>query len=258
MFFCVVALGSFATISSTPAEAQKQSKQLQKLLALTPADFQRTATLKDDSLDTVAQISTEPGFQEKRGLLKIVWNDNFLRAFIDKKTGATVFQVYQYISYQGSWHFYDTANFETPDGPQSVQVTVINRNVNSCSAYLGCSFTEHVGFEAPESLLRAIAAQYSTNPSMIWRFKFGSKAGGDWKDGMVASEVAGLLAAVDQYRSARRLPATTPPISQQIVEAAPAVAAPAENAASAPPTSLPPPVASTAKKRPTITCVTCN
>jgi hypothetical protein len=130
---------------------------------MTPGDFQRTATLKDDPLDTTAQISTQPGFEEKRGLLKFVWYDNFLRAFIDKKTGATQFQVYQYISHGGSWRFYQSANYEAPNGPESQPVTVINRSVDSCSTY-GCSYTEHIGFEVPEVLLRWVAARYTSQP----------------------------------------------------------------------------------------------
>jgi hypothetical protein len=249
-------LAAMAIVSAGPAVAQKPSKQLQRLLALTPADFQRTATLKDDSLDTVAQISTEPGFQEKRGLLKIVWNDNFLRAFIDKKTGATVFQVYQYISYQGSWHFYTTANFETPSGPESIPVTVINRNVNSCSAYLGCSFTEHIGFEVPENLLRSVAAQYAAKPDMIWRFKFGSQAGGDWQDGMVAAEVVGLLAAVDQYRATHRLSPTVEPTHTVVAGLVPTT--PAGPPAQATELPKPTPAPAPTKKRSPITCMTCN
>lgn len=241
-----------ATLLATPTAAQKLTKQAQQLMALTPADFQRTATLKDDPLDTTAQISTEPGFQEKRGLLKFVSYDNFLRAFIDKKTGRTDFQVYQYINYGGSWRFYQTANFETPAGPESKQVTVISRDVGSCSTY-GCSFTEHIGFDVAEDLLRSIAAGYAAAPGSVWRFKFGSKAGGDWQDGMATAEVAGLLAAVDIYRASRGLPARpiAPPAAQPT---APAIAQAAPLEPPPEPAAPPPPK----KKRPAITCMTCN
>jgi len=67
------------------------------LLSLTMEHFRDTATVKDDALGTVATISTQNGYQEKRGLLRIVWNDTFLRGFIDKATGRRTFQVYQLI-----------------------------------------------------------------------------------------------------------------------------------------------------------------
>jgi hypothetical protein len=221
---------------------------------MTPADFQRTATLKDDPLDTTAIVSTQPGFEEKRGLLKLVWNDNFLRAFIDKKTGATQFQVYQYISYGGSWRFYHTANYEAPNGPESQPVTVIDRSVDSCSTY-GCSFTEHIGFDVPEALLRWVAARYTAQPGSIWRFKIGSKAGGDWQDGMATAEVAGLLAAVDQFRAARGLTAVpeTPQLAQPAEPPPPAPIAEAKPQPAPAPTPTAP-----KKKRPAVSCITCN
>src|SRR5688572_24936241 len=94
---------TLAALVSIPAvaAAEKLSKQVQQLLAMSPADFQRSVSLQDDALDTVAQFSSEKGFQEKRGLLKFQWYDNFLRAFVDKKTGRTEFQVYQWITYSG-------------------------------------------------------------------------------------------------------------------------------------------------------------
>jgi hypothetical protein len=200
---CAVILSALAPVP-TAAAAQKQSKLVQQLLAMSPADFQQRITLKDDGLDTVARLSSENGFQEKRGLLKFQSYDNFLRAFVDKKTGRTEFQIYQWITYGGDWRFYDTVNFETPAGPDSKQLTVIDRDVTGCSQY-GCSFAEHVGFEVDERLLRQIAARANSPTEPIWRFKFGSKSGQEWQDGMSAAEVAGFLAAVDSYRIARGL-----------------------------------------------------
>jgi len=194
-------------ISAQPASAKpddKPSKQVLRALSLTPEHFQATSTLKDDSLETVATITTLAGFQYKRGLLKIVHDDNFLRAFIDKKSGETRFQLYQIISYGGSWRFYSTANYETLEGPKSVDLTVVDRDV-SCSRY-GCSYTEHVAFDVEGSLLRTVAEKYRPNEEIVWRFKFKSKAGTEWPDGLLPAEAAGLLAAVDAYKRAQVLP----------------------------------------------------
>ncbi len=129
-------------LTVTGCATNSREAQIQTAINLTPEHFKNTATLKDDSLDTIATITTVNGFQEKRGLLSIVWDDNFLRAHINKKTGQTSFQVYQSIYYQGSgWNFYQTANFETPSGPKSVSATIINRDVdckNSLYKSFGC------------------------------------------------------------------------------------------------------------------------
>ncbi|HJV28862.1 MAG TPA: hypothetical protein VJ673_24515 [Aromatoleum sp.] len=185
-----------------------QQAQYQTAISLTREHFRSTATIKDDPLDTIATINTANGFKEKRGLLGIVWDDNFLRAFIDKKSGKTTFQVYQVIYYQGSgWNFYQSVNFETPNGPVSVPVTVIDRSVEcSGSRYGGCTYTEHIGFDLDESLLRTIAAGYQAGQPVAWKFKFNAKSGAEYRDGMLPAEIAGILDAVDGYRARRGLP----------------------------------------------------
>ena len=66
-------------------KATALAAQSRQLLAMTPQDFEKSASIKDDALEVVATITTGPGFKEKHGLLGLVGSDNFLRAFIDKK-----------------------------------------------------------------------------------------------------------------------------------------------------------------------------
>lgn len=195
------AMALLLALALTGCATTTREAQIQTALSLTKEHFKNTAMVKDDSLDTVATITTVNGFQEKRGLLGIVWDDNFLRAFIDKKTGKTSFQLYQVIYYQGSgWNFYQTVNFETPSGPQSKPVTVISRDVDCTgSRYSGCTYVEHVAFDVDESLLRTIAVNYSPGQRAGWKFKFTAKSGKDYNDGMLPAEIAGLLDKVDEY-----------------------------------------------------------
>jgi hypothetical protein len=182
------------------AMASRES-QLQTALSLTKEHFKNTASLKDDSLDTVATITTINGFQERRGLLGIVWDDNFLRAFIEKKSGKLTFQVYQVITYQGDgWKTFQSVNFETPNGPQSKPLIAIKHNVDCTgSRYSGCTFVEHVAFDVDENLLRIIARNYSPGQPVAWKFKLNAKSGEDYNDGILPAEVAGLLERVDEY-----------------------------------------------------------
>lgn len=194
--------------SAAAEKPKKIPKQMQKLLAMTPDEFAACADLSDDSLDIIAKITTAPCFKETRGLLKIVWNDNFLRAHIDKKTGKATYQLYQYIGYEGDWRFYQTVNYETPNGPRSERVDQISRDVVGCSGArygAGCTLSEHVAFSVDEDLLRTIAARWQPGAQSVWRFKFGAKAFQDWQDGLSSAEVAGLLLAVDRYRAAKGL-----------------------------------------------------
>jgi hypothetical protein len=203
----LVAIVAIATVFAGCAASNREA-QVQTAINLTKEHFRSTATLKDDALDTVATISTVNGLQEKRGLLGIVWDDNFLRAFVDKKSGRTTIQLYQVIYYQGSgWNFYQTVNFETPDGPESRPVTIIKRDVDcSGSRYSGCTYVEHVAFDVDEKLLRFIAERYQPGQRAGWKFKFSAKSGKEYNDGMLPAEIAGFLEALDGYRSARALP----------------------------------------------------
>lgn len=193
---------AFAATGCATKEAQ-----IRKAENLSKEHFKNTATLEDDSLETVARITTVNGFAEKRGMLGIVWDDNFLRTFIDKDSGSTSFQLYQVIYYQGSgWNFYQTANYETPSGPQSKPVTVIKQDVQCTgSRYGGCTYVEHVAFDVEEGVLRAVAANYAPGRRAGWSFKFRAKSGNTYNDGMLAAEIAGLLDAVDEYRKRKSL-----------------------------------------------------
>jgi hypothetical protein len=187
--------------------------------------FRDTATVKDDALDTVATISTQNGYQEKRGLLRIVWNDTFLRGFIDKATGRRTFQVYQLISYKSAgWRYYELANYQTPTGPRSIPVTVIGRDVTNCSGG-SCDYAEHIAFAVDEDLLRAIASSYAPGKAVLWQYKFIPKSGEDFIDGLSNAEVAGFLAKVDEYQKTLPVATTT---QQAAAPASPATSGPAQ------------------------------
>lgn len=205
-------LSSLFSAGSATAEDQKLPRQVAQLLAMTPAQFEASADVKDDSLETVATITTEKGWQEHDGLLGVVNSDNFFRVFIDKQAGKTRFQVYHVIRYrQRGRASYDTVNYETPDGPVSVPLTVINRRAELCRAYQGCTYTEDFGFDVDEALLRTIAAHYAPGKAAIWKYRLKAKSGQERNDGFATAEVAGMLAAVDRYRAAHGLAGPSAP-----------------------------------------------
>jgi hypothetical protein len=137
-----------------------------------------------------------------------VLNDEFLRGFINKKTGVRTLQVYAFITYQDSaWRYYDTVNFQTATGPVSMPTTVIDRQVSGCSSSSTCLYSEHFGFTVDESLLRAIAVGYVPGKPGIWLFKFIPHSGPEFTDGLSNAEVVGFLARVDEYIATNRIAA---------------------------------------------------
>lgn len=188
--------------NTVPTKEQAQAVVIKH----TPEHFYATATIKNAYLDTTATITTQNGFQEKHGLLGIVWDDNFLRGIIDKKTGQTTIQLYQVLSYRGAgWRFYQSANYENVNGPTATPLTVIGRNVDCTGArYGGCTYTEHVAFTVPEPLLREIAQKYSPGALTGWRFKFNPKAGEDFDAFMLPAEIIGFLRRLDEFRAGQQ------------------------------------------------------
>lgn len=60
---------------------------------------------------------------------------------------------------------------------------------------------EVVAFDVPETFLRNLAQRAGERPVRPWRFRLKAKNGLDWTDDMAPAEAAGLLLAVDRYRS---------------------------------------------------------
>ena len=186
--------------------ATSRESQARAALNLSRSHFKYSVTIKDGPLDTVITFSTINGVKERRGLLGIVWDDNFLRAFIDKKSGTKTFQVYNSIYYGGRWKFFTQANYETPDGPKSTTLTIIDRRVVDCSDVRltgGCNFNEHVAFLVDEKLLRWIGEADTVGQPIGWRYKLSARSGDDYQDGLLPAEIGGLLDRMDEYLATR-------------------------------------------------------
>lgn len=185
----------------------QQNQEADRLLDMTKEDFASSILVKGDALDTSIEINTQNGFKEKRGLVGIVWDDNFLRAYIDKETGLTTYQVYDRI-YMKDWSYFHTANYSTPDGLKSQDVIQVAADVESCSsnAFVGCKLREDVAWYVDRELLDTVAELYQPGQRTAWKYRLKSQQGGDRDRGFTAAEVAAFLEAVDAYKERHRLP----------------------------------------------------
>lgn len=182
------------------AELQKQ--EMQKALSLSPEHFKQTTKVKDDELESVVTFSTEGGYSEKRGLLGVIWSDEFLRAFRDKKSGAVRFQVYLAWVHQGSgWMHPYQANYGKP-----LIVTPTQKVTSdvSCSGgkYSGCIYSEHVVFDLSDGEFKRVieGATADDLTSKVWRFRVKGQSGLDYDGAILLSEFFGLKAALDEHR----------------------------------------------------------
>jgi hypothetical protein len=193
-----------------PAGAEPAPFRLsQQLLRMTPEQFEHSASIKDDDLEMVTTITTQPGHPAKRGLLGVVGSDNFLRAFVSKTTGAATYQLYQMIlDRHYKQNSYDQINYETPHGTKTATLIKLVRDEDCSMRRLWgvCAYYESVAVPIDEALLTEIAARYQPGQDAVWKFRFKAESGLDHDDAMTAAEVAGLLAAVVDYRHAHHLP----------------------------------------------------
>lgn len=220
---------AFLGLALTSNSANAANRQVERLLAMTPADYVAKATVKDDSLETTATVTTLNGFQEKQGLLGIVWNDVFLRGFVDKATGRTTYQLYAILySSGGGWPFFNQVNIALPGGTRTISVDRVGSDVD-CSRY-GCTHTEQVVFELDESAMRSVAATYAAGAPNGIAMRFKGQGGIDIDMVIMPAEFAGFLQVMDNVstRYARRI---TPP-SAPAPAMAPATATPAAGTSS--------------------------
>jgi len=179
-------------------------KQMKTLQALTPEAVTDSVTISDDDLEPAATITTVNAYQSKGGFTDKVRADNYLRAFIDKRSGATHYQLYQTVRYMGPDRAFQLATYATPDGPVPAELRELGHDVVTCKVSL-CVRDDTLAFELPRATLDVIASQYMAGSSSTWRFRFKAKTGADWEDRMMPAEIKGLLLAVDRYRTAHGL-----------------------------------------------------
>ncbi|MGO9039745.1 MAG: PDZ domain-containing protein [Steroidobacteraceae bacterium] len=171
------------------------------LLSLNMEHFRDTATVKFDSADAVTTVTTEDGYVEHTGLMRMVWNDEYLRGVIDKKSGQKSFQVYALIVYTGNPRSFATARYQAAAGTRSAPVTALSTGATGC-AVGDCTYTARLAFPVDEELLRQLAAAYVPGSPTLWRFTIIAASGPAYAGQISNAEIAGFLAKVDAVAGA--------------------------------------------------------
>jgi len=173
---------------------------------LSKEGFSEKITVKDGPLEDKAEINTLYGFRSFNTSGE-VWNDNFLRAYIDKSTGRTTYQIYDVI-YMKDWSNFYQVNYLSSGNLKSKALLQISSDVISCSyiSEYGCTLREDVAWNVDRNLLDRISASYTTVADRAtWEYKLKARAGVDENRMFFAAEVAALLEAVDTYKSSNSL-----------------------------------------------------
>jgi len=170
--------------------------------------FKEAVIANEYASETVITFSTIKGYQRRHSLHNVVWDDNFLRGFVDRKNGTKSYQIYNVIYYANSgaempWKSFSQVNYQTPDGNDLARTTPIKKE-EDCTAlprYGQCLYSEHVVFQIDETLLREVAKFYQENQSAetFWQYELIPNSGTPYNDKLSVAEIAGLLERMDEY-----------------------------------------------------------
>jgi hypothetical protein len=177
--------------------------------------FRDTASVVDDPAAGLTTISTERGFVEYSGPMRMVWHDEFLTAVIDSKTGRMSFDIDVSITYNGARRSYTSANLEGMTGPRAVAPTLLKTESANC-AVGECIYTDHLAIPVQEGLLRQLAAAYAPGKPALLTYKLIAKRGADYQGELSNAEIAGLLAKVDGYKASPSAPSEAPPAPRRL------------------------------------------
>ena len=188
--------------ATLPAVAHAEAHPSKSLLTMTPDRVRAATTVRDDPLEHHADFSTRKAHRQGWALFSRDAHDNHLRAIVDKRTGHTRYEVRTEVRYYGAQRDYRSAHYATAAGLQKADLTLTRHGEERCATNdfnFNCALTKTIAFELDEGVVRAIAA--SRDPS--WAFKLKDDTGSDIQSAIVPAEAAGLLQAVDAYRSER-------------------------------------------------------
>lgn len=201
-------LGSFSALfymaSAAPAAAYE--KLPRSLAGLSAAHFAGSVRVNDDPLSSAIILSTHEGYKRSRAIDGALADDVHLRAAIDRRTGRVTWQVWHDLAYVGGKRELASIRFLSPRGLYETAPLIAEHRLDRCPPTDGvgsCGHAVRIAFEVPERAIREIAGSYEPGTRAPWRFRFTEAHGKDMTGGIAPAEVAGLLQAVDAWRSGR-------------------------------------------------------
>lgn len=175
--------------------------------------FKKTTVIRDNPSENLITFSTVKGFQKKPVAIGEMWNDNFLRGFINKNTGERGYQAYNVVYYGASgtkatWKHFNRAYYDGFGGTVSIPTKILKTDEN-CAAltvYGQCIYGEHVTFRVDQEFLKILTIKATKD----WQYTLVSEGGEFHQEMITRAEIAGLLASMDEYPLAKMPTATRP------------------------------------------------
>ena len=193
--FTLLGLIFLITSCTTPGQVAQESED--RFYSLT-GDFIETCTTvagTGDQLETVITFSTQNCYKAEGGILRMTWNDQFIRGYVSKTSKSiTTLQVYSVIySRQGTWIYPYQANYLinekliTDDGVDIAS----DVDCSSSDLYNSCTYRNDYGFNLDLAIFDE-ARRLKSIGKQEFSYRIKTRAGGDVNRIFNVEEILGL------------------------------------------------------------------
>lgn len=171
------------------------------LVKMTPDQIAQRIDVRDDPLEDYVLFSTKPVHRKGGVTNGVAVNDGFIKATKSRGGDGVTWRVSYDFTYFGARRDVTTVHIRTSDGLLKISPSAVRRWTEECvDSAITCSQHMTVEFEAPERVIRDIAAAYRPGDRTPWRLRFKDDQGDGVTVGLAPVEVAGLVGAVDSWK----------------------------------------------------------
>lgn len=171
------------------------------LVKMTPGKIAERIEVRDDPLEDHVLFSTEPVFRKGGFTDGVAVHDGFLKASKSRDGAAVSWRISYDFTYSGARRDVTQVHVRSADVLLKIAPTAVRRWSQECGdETAGCGQHMTVEFEAPEKVIRDIAAAYRPGDVTPWRVRFKDDHGEGLTVGIAPAEVAALVNKVDSWK----------------------------------------------------------
>lgn len=193
-----------AVVLTAPLAGYAYERLPRSLADLSPADFSSQVRIADDPAAEAVVFSTREGYDRARGVKGARADDVHLRAVVDRQSGRANWQVWHELVTVNGHQDITAVHYTAGGQPRTAKPMKVDHWQGECPPTDGvgmCNRFTRIGFELPETAMREIAGSYTQGSRVPWRLHFKDAAGRDVTSGIAPAEAAGLMLALDKWRS---------------------------------------------------------
>lgn len=185
-----------SVIFSSPALA---GQRIKKAFEATPELAAASVSVDSDPFKPDVIIDTSKfsvGYFVENGSSET--GDSFVRAFVNRKTGAIRYQIYVKNTHSDSWHFFRTFSVLVDGNP--LILDAIEISTERGIKLFGVQFyDEHTAANIPNEVFENISKITTAPSTETLRFKVFTRDGDSIEDYIPYAEIAGLVLSAHKY-----------------------------------------------------------